>query len=134
MSSSSSLRSTSGLSLPATSFVRRLPLPLALGGGITGVTVIALLANTVTFGARLDRALGAETAAVRRIGTAPGEFPQVHDPGHPAADEKGYVKRPNVDSLVEVMDMREAQRSYSANLSVLEVTRGMLTRTIEALR
>ena len=90
--------------------------------------------KTVTFGARLDRALAAETVEVRRIGTAAGDFPEVHDPGHPAADVRGYVKRPNVDSLVEMMDMREAQRSYSANLSVLEVTRGMLTRTIEALR
>ena len=90
--------------------------------------------KTVTFSNRVDRALGAETVQVRRIGTAPGEFPEGHDPGHPAADERGYVKRPNVDSLVEMMDMREAQRSYSANLSVLEVTRGMLTRTIEALR
>ncbi|WP_431268997.1 flagellar basal body rod protein FlgC [Dankookia sp. P2] len=90
--------------------------------------------KTVTFGARLDRALAAETVEVRRIGTAPGDFPEVYDAGHPAADSRGYVKRPNVDSLVEMMDMREAQRSYSANLSVLEVTRGMLTRTIEALR
>ena len=90
--------------------------------------------KTVSFGNRMDRALGAETVAVRRIGTAPGEFPQVHDPSHPAADARGYVKHPNVDSLVEMMDMREAQRSYSANLSVLETTRGMLTRTIEALR
>ena len=90
--------------------------------------------KTVTFGARVDRALGAETVEVKRIGTAPGDFQEVHDPGHPAADARGYVKRPNVDSLVEMMDMREAQRSYSANLSVLEVTRGMLTRTIEALR
>ena len=53
---------------------------------------------------------------------------------HPAADAQGYVKRPNVDSMIEMMDMREAQRSYSANLAVLETTRGMLTRTIEALR
>ena len=90
--------------------------------------------KTVTFGARLDRELGAETVDVRRIGAAPGDFPEMHDPAHPAADARGYVKRPNVDSLVEMMDMREAQRSYSANLSVLEVTRGMLTWTIEALR
>ena len=90
--------------------------------------------KTVTFGARVDRALAAETVEVRRIGTAAGDFPEVHDPGHPAADARGYVKRPNVDSLVEMMDMWEAQRSYSANLSVIEVTRGMLTRTIEALR
>ena len=90
--------------------------------------------KTVTFGNRLDRSLAAQTVQVRRIGTAPGDFPQVHDPSHPAADAQGYVKRPNVDSLVEMMDMREAQRSYSANLAVLETTRSMLTRTIEALR
>ncbi len=90
--------------------------------------------KTVTFGTRLDRAHGTQTVEVRRIGTAPGEFPQLYDPSHPAADARGYVKQPNVDSLVEMMDMREAQRSYSANLSVLEATRGMLTRTIEALR
>ena len=57
-----------------------------------------------------------------------------HDINIAAADARGYVRVPNVDSLVETMDMREAQRTYAANLSVLEVTRGMLTRTIEALR
>jgi flagellar basal-body rod protein FlgC len=90
--------------------------------------------RTVSFANRLDRALGVETVNVSRIGTAPGDFPQRFEPGHPAADARGYVKTPNVDSLVEVMDMREAQRSYSANLSVLEATRAMLTRAIEALR
>ncbi|GGC61633.1 flagellar basal-body rod protein FlgC [Siccirubricoccus deserti] len=90
--------------------------------------------KTVTFANRLDRQAGMETVRVSRVGTAPGEFRQDYDPGHPAADARGYVMRPNVDSLVEMMDMREAQRSYSANLSVLETTRGMLTRTIEALR
>jgi flagellar basal-body rod protein FlgC len=90
--------------------------------------------RTVAFANRLDRAMGMETVAVSRLGTAPGDFPSRFDPGHPAADARGYVKTPNVDSLVEVMDMREAQRSYSANLSVLETTRGMLTRAIEALR
>jgi flagellar basal-body rod protein FlgC len=90
--------------------------------------------RTVAFESRLDRALGAPTVRAGRIGTAPGDFPQRHDPAHPAADERGYVKTPNVDSLVEMMDMREAQRSYGANLSVLETTRGMLLRTIEALR
>ncbi len=90
--------------------------------------------RTVTFANRLDRALGVETVAVSSIGTAPGEFPTRYEPTHPAADARGYVRTPNVDSLVEVMDMREAQRSYSANLSVLETTRGMLTRAIEALR
>jgi flagellar basal-body rod protein FlgC len=90
--------------------------------------------RTVTFANRLDRAMGAETVSVSRIGTQPGDFPTRFDPAHPAADANGYVKLPNVDTLVEVMDMREAQRSYSANLTVLETTRGMLTRAIEALR
>jgi flagellar basal-body rod protein FlgC len=90
--------------------------------------------RTVSFANRLDRALGTEKVAVSRIGQAPGAFPTRYEPAHPAADERGYVKTPNVDSLVEVMDMREAQRSYSANLSVLETTRAMLTRAIETLR
>ena len=90
--------------------------------------------KTITFDNRLDRALGARTVHVARVGEAPGEFPEEFDPGHPAADVRGYVRRPNVDSLIETMDMREAQRSYSANLSVLETTRGMLSRAIEALR
>lgn len=95
--------------------------------------------KTVTFGAHVERGLGAggggvATVKVSRVGTAPGAFEESYDPAHPAADARGYVKRPNVNSLVEVMDMREAQRSYSANVSVLEVTRGMLTRIIETLR
>jgi flagellar basal-body rod protein FlgC len=90
--------------------------------------------RTVNFANRLDRAMGAELVSVSRIGKAPGDFPTRYEPSHPAADARGYIKTPNVDSLVEVMDMREAQRSYSANLSVLETTRGMLTRAIEALR
>ena len=95
--------------------------------------------KTVTFGAHVERGLnggsgGVSTVKVSRIGTAPGDFVETYDPAHPAADARGYVKRPNVDSLVEIMDMREAQRSYSANVSVLEVTRGMLTRIIETLR
>jgi flagellar basal-body rod protein FlgC len=95
----------------------------------------------VTFGAHVERGLAGNrggaavsTVKVSRVGTAPGEFTETYDPAHPAADARGYVKRPNVDSLVEMMDMREAQRSYSANVSVLEVTRGMLTRIIETLR
>jgi flagellar basal-body rod protein FlgC len=90
--------------------------------------------RTVSFTNRMDRALGVEMVGVGRVDRAPGEFPTRYEPGHPAADARGYVKTPNVDSLVEVMDMREAQRSYSANLSVLETTRSMITRAIEALR
>ena len=90
--------------------------------------------RTVSFANRLDRAMGSEMVTVSRIGQAPGNFPMRYEPSHPAADARGYVKTPNIDSLVEVMDMREAQRSYSANLSVLETTRAMLTRAIETLR
>ncbi len=90
--------------------------------------------RTVTFANRLDREIGANTVRVSRVGTAQGEFPLRFDPSHPAANAQGYVRTPNVDSLVETMDMREAQRSYSANLGVLEASRAMLTRTIEALR
>jgi flagellar basal-body rod protein FlgC len=90
--------------------------------------------KTVSFADRLDRALGVPTVQVARIGVQPGPFAERYDPAHPAADARGYVKQPNVDSLVEMMDMREAQRSYMANLAVLETTRGMLVRAIEALR
>ena len=90
--------------------------------------------KTITFEARLDRSLGIETVRVKRLGRDESPFGTRFDPGHPAADENGYVKVPNVNSFIEVMDMREAQRSYSANLAVLEVTRGMLIRAIELLR
>ena len=90
--------------------------------------------RTITFANRVDRALGANTVRVQRVGTQPGEFPRRFEPGHPAADAQGYVRVPNVDSLIEVMDMREAQRSYGANLAVLETSRTMLSRVIEALR
>jgi flagellar basal-body rod protein FlgC len=83
---------------------------------------------------RLDRAVGAQTVDVRRVATDQSEFPQRFDPGHPAADARGYVRTPNIDSIIEMMDMQEAQRSYSANLGVLETTRGMISRTIESLR
>jgi flagellar basal-body rod protein FlgC len=71
---------------------------------------------------------------VRRVAEDQSAFPQRFEPSNPAANEQGYVRTPNVNSFVEVMDMREAQRSFSANLSVLEVTRGMLNRAIEILR
>ena len=71
---------------------------------------------------------------MKRIATDKGALPQRYDPSHPAADAQGYVSTSNVNSFIEVMDMREAQRSYSANLNVLEVTRSMLTRTIELLK
>ncbi|MBV9420458.1 MAG: flagellar basal body rod protein FlgC, partial [Alphaproteobacteria bacterium] len=56
------------------------------------------------------------------------------DPGNPNADSKGYVKLPNVNALVEIMDMREAQRSYEADLTVMDAGKSMLTRTVDLLR
>jgi flagellar basal-body rod protein FlgC len=56
------------------------------------------------------------------------------DPTHPGANEDGYVKLPNVNTLVELMDMREAQRSYEANLNMIEVSKSMLSRTLDLLR
>ena len=88
----------------------------------------------ITFENRVDRELGAETVRVKGIAPDKGELPVRFDPSHPAADDKGYVRTPNVNSFVEVMDMREAQRAYSANLNVMEATRSMLTRAIEMLR
>ena len=62
------------------------------------------------------------------------EFRKQYDPGNPAADKTGYVKLPNVNSLVEIMDMREAQRSYEADLTVMDATKSMLARTVDLLR
>ena len=88
----------------------------------------------ITFENRMDSALGTEAVRVRSIAPDRGELPKRYDPSHPAADSVGYVRTPNVNSFVEVMDMREAQRAYSANLNVMEATRSMLTRTIELLK
>ena len=90
--------------------------------------------KVVTFENRMDQELGVETVRVRDVGKDKSEFPLRFDPSHPAADAKGYVRTPNVNSFVEVMDMREAERGYSANLNVMEVTRTMLSRTIELLK
>ncbi len=90
--------------------------------------------KTVTFDDKIDATLGAEMVHVKQIGTDKSEFPKRFDPSHPAADAQGYVHTPNVNSFVEVMDMREAQRSFSANLNVMEVTRSMLSRAIELLK
>jgi flagellar basal-body rod protein FlgC len=90
--------------------------------------------KTVSFENRLDRALGTSAVRVRKIDRDKSDLPLRYDPGNPAADARGYVKTPNVNSFIEVMDMRDAQRAYSANLAVLEVSRGMLTRAIELLK
>ncbi len=90
--------------------------------------------KTVTFENQMDRSTGQALVKVKKVGVDQTAFPQKYDPSHPAANAKGYVSTPNVNSFVEVMDMREAQRSYSANLQVMQVTRGILTRAIEMLK
>lgn len=90
--------------------------------------------KTVVFANTLDRSLGTNTVSVSQVTQDSSPFPTHFDPASPAADATGYVKTPNVSSFVEVMDMKEAQRSYAANLNVMETTRGMMTRTVDLLR
>jgi flagellar basal-body rod protein FlgC len=90
--------------------------------------------KTISFKNALDRELGMETVQVSKVGEDPSDFRIKYDPGNPAADAKGYVKLPNVNSLIEMTDMREAQRSYEANLRAIEVARAMLQRTIDLIR
>ena len=82
----------------------------------------------------MDRASGVEVVKVSRIGVDRTAFGQQFDPGHPAADANGYVLLPNVRPLVEMVDLRQAQRSYEANLRVVDVARTMVSRTIDLLR
>jgi flagellar basal-body rod protein FlgC len=90
--------------------------------------------RTVTFQNGLDKALGVETVSVKSVSTDKSEQPLRYDPGNPAADKNGYVKTPNVNSFVELMDMRDAEQSYSANLNVASTTRSMLNRTLDLLK
>ena len=90
--------------------------------------------KTISFANSVDRAAGVEAVKVKKVGRDMSELPLRFDPGHPAADNRGYIRVPNVNSFVEVMDMKEAERSYGANLNVLQVSRSMLTRTIEMLK
>jgi len=87
-----------------------------------------------TFRAVMDKEIGGETVQIGRIAFDQSDFSERYEPGHPAADAKGYVRYPNVNSLIETMDMRQAQRSYEANLNVVTVTRQMLGSTLDVLK
>jgi flagellar basal-body rod protein FlgC len=80
-----------------------------------------------------DRELNASLVQAGKPLPDKSDFKSQYDPGNPMADAQGYVKLPNVDSLVEVMDMREAQRSYEADLSVMDATKQMLAKTVDLL-
>lgn len=87
-----------------------------------------------TFTSELDRSLDSRVVGLGRVRPDTSEFRVRHEPGHPAADAAGNVKYPNVNSLIEMTDMREAQRSYEANLNIIGATRRMLQRTLDILK
>ena len=90
--------------------------------------------KTVTFGEQVDRAGGVTTVGVKKLGVDETEFTTEYDPSNPAADERGVVKMPNVNMLVEMADMREANRSYDANLQTIKQTRDLISSTIDLLK
>lgn len=90
--------------------------------------------KTITFAEQVDNETGASSVGVQNVAQDMSDFDTRYDPSHPAADERGYVKVSNVDSMTEMMDMREAERSYEANLNALSSTRTMLSRTLDLLK
>lgn len=90
--------------------------------------------KTISFAAEVDRASGASLVEIERLGTDDSNFTIEFDPGNPAADEKGMVKMPNVNILVEMADMREANRAYEANLQTIKQSRDLVSQTIDLLR
>lgn len=91
--------------------------------------------QTISFKNEMDRELGIRKVEVNAIGVdTETDFALEYIPDHPAANEEGYVKMPNVRTLIEMMDIREAQRSYEANLGMIEQSRSMVNRTIDLLR
>src|SRR3569623_248568 len=77
---------------------------------------------------------GGQGVKLSRVEPDSSDFKSTYDPGNPSADSKGYVKLPNVDPLIEALDMKEAQRAYEANLNVIETARNMEMRTLDLLK
>ena len=90
--------------------------------------------KVATFASEMDNTLGARVVKLGSVKTDSSDFQVKNQPGHPAADPNGNVKYPNVNSLIEMTDMRDAQRSYSANLNVINATRAMIQRTLDILK
>jgi flagellar basal-body rod protein FlgC len=90
--------------------------------------------KTIQFKDEVDRATGAHKVEVAKVGTDPGKFQVRYDPTNPGADASGYVKLPNVNPIVEMADLKEAQRSYEANLQVIDATKSMQSRTLDLIR
>jgi len=90
--------------------------------------------KTVVFANELDRASGVKKVQVERvIEDESNDFKLKYMPSHPGADENGYIRMPKINTLVETMDMREAQRSYEANLGMIKMSKGMLSKTIDLI-
>jgi flagellar basal-body rod protein FlgC len=87
-----------------------------------------------TFRSELDRSLNAQVVSLGAVRNDTTDFRTKFEPGNPAADAAGNVKYPNVNSLIEMTDMRDAQRSYEANVNVIGSTRAMIQRTLDILR
>ena len=90
--------------------------------------------KTITFADALDETSGANAVRVANVGLDRAPFPVEMDPGNPAADEKGFVKLPNVNLIMEMADMREANRAYEANLQVVKQSRDLISMTIDLLK
>jgi flagellar basal-body rod protein FlgC len=90
--------------------------------------------RTVSFQNQVDKALGVETVSVKAVAADKSDQPLRYDPSNPGANADGYVKTPNVNSFVELMDMRDAEQAYSANLNVASTTRTMLNRTLDLIK
>jgi flagellar basal-body rod protein FlgC len=90
--------------------------------------------QTISFDSVLDRSLGVPLVRVKTIGQDDTPFKVEHDPGNPAADAGGFVKMPNVDVLTELADMREANRTYEANLQVAKQSAELMNQTVSLLK
>jgi flagellar basal-body rod protein FlgC len=101
-------------------------------GNVPGATPYTR--KTITFSALFDENLGGTTVTIDKIDRDRSPYPIRHEPGHPAADQNGIVKHPNVNMLTELADIREANRSYEANLQIVKQARAMIGMTLDLLR
>ncbi|MBV1863828.1 MAG: flagellar basal body rod protein FlgC [Rhodobacteraceae bacterium] len=90
--------------------------------------------KTISFVEMVDKKSGASLVDFKDVGRDQSDFKQIYDPSHPAADETGYVKGTNVNTLIEMANMREASRSYEANLNMFEAGRRMRNQLIDLLK
>ncbi len=85
------------------------------------------------FSTSLNREIGTQIVDLSNIQQDQTPFTLEYDPGHPGANNEGYIKLPNVNPLIEMMDLREAQRSYEANLGAMDLMRSMANATLQIL-